>query len=362
MNDNYDLITIIMPIRNEINFITKTLDAVANQTYPKNSIQLIISDGMSDDGTRDVIKNYSKHNDKILLIDNPERIVSTGFNRALNHALGSIIIRVDGHCIIDKDYVMNCVTVIRKINADCVGGYIINHNDNFIGKVINIGQSSSFGVGNVSFRKNQEKGKYVDTLAFGAYKRNVFLKIGGYDKELIRNQDDEFNFRLIQNGGKIWLDSKIKSHYFPRNTLRKLFLQYFQYGFYKIRVIQKRKNFSSWRHLIPASFCIGIILTIFLYAAYGIELPLFALWFIYFTVNIFFTGHSVYKKFKSDPVKRNWFLLIKTFFTLPVVFLTFHISYGSGFLLGFIYYFRNWNDVNIDDALFNRDRFKSYLK
>ena len=212
---------------------------------------------MSTDGTRDIIIKYQKDHPNIHLIDNPEKIVSTGFNRALNELKGDIIIRVDGHCEIAPDYIQKCLECLEKINADCVGGPTEHVESGLVGKSIKIAQSSFFGVGGVSFRQKVEKGKYVDTLAFGAYKREVFEKFGGYDEELVRNQDDEFNFRIVQGGGKIWLDPSIKSTYTQRNSFTGLFKQYFQYGFYKIRVMQKRRGIASWRHLVPGIFVLS---------------------------------------------------------------------------------------------------------
>ena len=205
------MITIILPIRNEVKYIKQTLESILYQKDIEQEIEILIVDGMSTDDTRDIITNYQKGHPNIILIDNPEKIVSTGFNRALNESKGDIIIRVDGHCEIAPDYIQKCLECLEKINADCVGGTTEHVASGLEGKSIKMAQSSFFGVGGVSFRKNVEKGQYVDTLAFGAYKREVFDQLGGYDEELVRNQDDEFNFRMIQNDMIIWLDPSIKS-------------------------------------------------------------------------------------------------------------------------------------------------------
>ena len=215
------MISVILPIRNEEHFITKTLDSILSQS--DDNVEIIIADGLSTDGTREIIQSFQESNHNIQLIDNPEKIVSTGFNRALTMAKGDIIIRVDGHSEIAPNYINRCITQLQNINADCVGGATDHIALGVIGQSINLGQSSKFGAGGVPFREGVDKGRYVDTLAFGAYKREVFEKFGGYDEELVRNQDDEFNFRLIQNGGEIWLDPSIKSKYFARNSFIKLF-------------------------------------------------------------------------------------------------------------------------------------------
>ena len=162
---------------------------------------------------------------------------------ALSIAEGDIIIRLDGHAKIKSNYIVSCLNALKRKDASCVGGVTEHISESFFGSLIVFCQSSKFGSGGVSFRSKIDKGKYVSTLAFGAYKREVFEKIGGYDEELIRNQDDEFNFRMLQSDMKIWLDPSINSYYSPRNSLVKLFKQYFGYGKYKVRVIQKRKGF-----------------------------------------------------------------------------------------------------------------------
>ena len=232
------IVSIILPIRNEEQFIGKTLQSIIDQKF-KGELEIIISDGMSNDDTRVIVKEFQNNHKNIILIDNYDQIVPNGFNRALSISKGDIIIRLDGHAFLNPDFICNCLSVQEHSGADCVGGPTSHISDSTIGHHISIAQSSKFGAGGASFRTGVEKGKYVNTLAFGAYKRTVFFDNGAYDEELIRNQDEEFNFRLIQHGKKIWIDPTIKSTYFVRDSLVKLFKQYYQYGFFKVRVIQK---------------------------------------------------------------------------------------------------------------------------
>jgi len=341
------VITIILPIRNEAKYIKQTLEPILYQKDIEQEIQILIVDGMSTDGARDIIINYQKDHLNIHLIDNPEKIVSTGFNRALNESKGDIIIRVDGHCEIALDYIQKCLECLEKINADCVGGSTEHVASGLVGKSIKLAQSSFFGVGGVSFRKKVEKGKYVDTLAFGAYKRKVFDQLGGYDEELVRNQDDEFNFRMIQNDGKIWLDPSIKSTYTQRNSFMGLFKQYFQYGFYKVRVMQKRRGIASWRHVVPGLFVLGLLTSISIFIIYGINTPILSLCLPYLSFSIFAT---ILELFKSP------FNLLSVLM-LPLTFYTLHISYGLGILLGLVYFWDKWGDIKIKDDHFDRERF-----
>ena len=345
------LVSIIMPIRNEEIFINKCLSSILSQTYPKEYLEIIIVDGISNDKTREIIKSTSSDIINIKLFDNHKMIVPFGFNIGLSESIGDIIIRIDGHCLINDNYVQNCVDIIEKTGYDCVGGPIENSAKGRIGNLINLAQSSFFGVGGVDFRKAINTGKFVDTLAFGAYKREVFAKLGGYDEELKRNQDDEFNFRLIQNGGKIWLDPLIKSTYYPRTSIIRLFRQYFEYGLYKIRVFQKRKSVASIRHLVPACFVL-LILILFLFAYLITGLPLIIFCFIYFISSLF---SSIYEFAFLDAKKEiNFFNLI---FITPIIFFTLHFSYGLGTIFGLIKFINKWNESDIIDSSFNHEKF-----
>ena len=308
-----------------------------------SQFEIIVVDGGSDDDTKKLIKLYQKNYSNILLINNIKRTVPIGFNMALAKAKGDVIVRIDGHSELKPNFLKNCILALNKTNSDCVGGPTIHVSNSIVGESIKICQTSLFGSGGVQFRKEDNKSKYVDTLAFGAYKRRVFKSIGGYDEELIRNQDDEFNFRLIQNGGKIWLDSSIKSIYYTRNTLFSFAKQYFQYGLYKIRVIQKRRNFSSIRHLIPFIFVLLILGSIISSYLYSSNIQLFLLSIIYFSISFIFTIHKL-SLFKYH---------ILSITLLPIVYFVMHFSYGVGSLIGLIYFINKWKDNSVKDNHFN---------
>ena len=340
------MISIIVPVRNEIDYIRDSLESILNQDT-NDEYEILIVDGMSTDGTREVIKEYQSKFSIIHLLDNPETIVPTGFNRALSISKGSIIIRIDGHVVIRPNYISQCLKVLKNSGADCVGGPIINSAKGLVGKSINIAQSSKFGVGGVSFREKIKKGKYVDTLAFGAYKRDVFKNIGGYDQELIRNQDDEFNFRLIQSGGRIWLDPSIQSLYYPRTSLSKLFKQYYQYGFFKIRVIQKRKGLASFRHVIPLIFILSLSSSFFYYFIYQDEIP-------FLTISLSYTCLSISASFYQFIRNlNNW----RSTLILPLVYSSMHFAYGFGSILGLCYFLFKWNNQETKDSYFDKTTF-----
>jgi glycosyltransferase involved in cell wall biosynthesis len=275
MDDLPSFVTIIMPIRNEAGYIQRSLGSVLTQDYPGDRMEILVVDGMSDDATRDLVAQEiarQEHQDDapqnppkahIALLDNPGRIVPTALNIGLSRARGDIIVRVDGHCEIAPDYVRQIVHRLSQREASAVGGPMTTIGENRVARAISMAQSSWFGVGGVAFRTGRKEGCYVDTVAFGGYLREVFSRIGGFDEELVRNQDDEFNLRLTRSGGKIWLDPAIRSVYYSRAGFPSLWRQYFQYGFYKVRVMQKHRTVAAWRHLVPALFVSGLALSLF---------------------------------------------------------------------------------------------------
>ena len=340
-------ISFILPIRNEELFIEQTIESIIKQNTDFE-FEIIIADGQSTDYTKEIIEKLISNYDNIILIDNPEKIVSTGFNLGLNKSKGNVIIRLDGHSNIASDFLSNIMRLLDEIDAECVGGPTKHISSGIIGTSIALAQTQKFGVGNALFRQKIKKGEYVDTLAFGAYKRKVFKDIGGYDEELVRNQDDEFNLRLQQNGGKIWLDPRINSYYYPRDSVLKLFKQYFQYGFFKIRVFQKRRALASIRQIIPSVFVVYLIFTTFMWITnvkflFFFSIPLI----IYFSTGLLFVLNSFLKR------KRDFLSIL----ILPITFFTLHFSYGLGFLMGLVYFINKWSDVKNKDCHFIKSKF-----
>ena len=339
------MISFILPIRNEVQSIEKTIQSIVSQTIDED-FEIIVADGNSSDGTRKLLKNLQINNPNIILIDNPEKIVSTGFNRALSKSTGEIIIRVDGHSIIHYDYASKCKQQLNLKNCACVGGLIHPLGNSIFTKIITLATSSKFGVGNSKFHYSKIS-CWSDTVYLGAYKREVFEEIGGYDEELVRNQDDEFNFRIIQNGGKIWLDPSIKSSYYLRDSFTKLFKQYFQYGFYKVRVMQKRKGLASWRHVVPGLFALTLLFGLSIFLFTGNTIPILSLCLPYLSFSLFATILELIK------TPSNFISVMM----LPITFFILHISYGLGFLLGLIYFWDKWGDFKIKDNHFDREQF-----
>lgn len=335
LDQKLPFISVIMPIRNEERHIAEALSSLQKQTYPVGRFEVIIVDGMSDDRTREIIDKLKTHSPSVQLLDNPGKIVPTAMNIGLRAARGDIIVRVDGHAIVAPDYLEQCVATLSRVDAACVGGRIESINDTFIGRVIADAMSSPFGVGNSAFRTSEGEG-YVDTLAFGAYPRWVFANIGLFDEELVRCQDDEFNYRLRKSGGKIYLTQRIRSRYYPRTNLKKLLKQFLQYGYWKVRVLQKHPNMMQPRQFVPPCFVLSFLTA-------GVLAPF---WPAMATIATAILGLYTLASFSVSALvgsKRG----LQYFVVLPLVFAILHFGYGAGFLFGLVKFATRWRATRV---------------
>lgn len=316
-------VSVVIPCRNEEKYIGKCIEAFINQTYPKELFEVLVCDGFSDDSTRSIVKEYAKLNGNIILLDNEGLSAPKGMNKGIEYSKADIIIIFGAHAYPDKDFIKNNVEALEKEEVGCAGGPIKTVSENDTGKAVALAMSSPFGVGNALFRYAQKE-TYVDTVAFGAYRKEVLNSIGYFDDELVRNQDDELNYRVCKAGYKILLSPKIKSVYYSRGSLRKLWKQYYQYGFWKVRVMQKHGKTASMRHLVPMFFVLanifGAVLGIFFK-------PILALWLLEL---ILYLSCDLVCSFKLAKKQLG---LMKY---LPLIFPILHISYGLGFINGII--------------------------
>lgn len=251
--DTYPLISVLMPVRNEERHIRAAVHSVLNNGYPLDRLEILVIDGHSDDGTRDVLDELAR-SAPVTVLDNPARIVPPAMNIGLARARGEIIFRLDGHAKYLPGYLRRVVDFLRgHPEVACAGGALQTVGETPVGRAIVAAQTSPFGVGNSHFRLAGFTGE-VDTIAFGGYRRQVFERIGGFDEELVRNQDDEFNHRLLKAGMRIWMLGDIASLYVARGSYSKLWRQYFQYGFWKIRTMQKLGHVPTLRAIVPLLF------------------------------------------------------------------------------------------------------------
>ena len=322
--------SIISPIRNEEKYIAKCLTSLVNQDYEKSKYEIIIVDGMSSDATRKIVRKFERKYDNIKLYDNPDKTVPYALNLGIKHATGNVIVRVDGHAVLENNYLIKCDKFLRQTEAECVGGVIESINETYIGKAIALAMSSPFGVGNARFRTSGKEG-LVDCLAFGAYRKEIFDQIGCFNEDFVRCQDDEFNYRLRKSGGRIYFSPEIKSYYYPRSDLKKLWGQYYQYGFWKIRVLQKHLKTIQPRQFVPPAFIISLITTGSA-AVFSKNLLI-----IFLLISSIYLITSIIVSLKISY--KNGF---KYFYILPAIFFILHSSYGLGFLTGIIGFFKYW--------------------
>ncbi len=316
------LVSVIMPVRNEGDFIARSLESVLRQDYPAARMQLLMADGMSTDGTREILERLAAKDERISIIDNPVRVASTGLNVAIRNARGEIVLRMDAHTEYAKDYVRTCVAVLQETRADNVGGPARTRATAYLERAVAAAYHSRFSVGGARFHQEEFEGP-VDTVPYGCWHRTAFERFGLFDEELVRNQDDEHNLRICRGQGKVWQSSRIRSWYRPRGSLASLFRQYMQYGYWKVRVIQKHRLPASIRHLVP-----GVFMAMLLLLTCAAPFSRFLGWAWLALVGAY--GLCLLGASALTAHRRGWAL----FPVLPAVFACYHLGYGYGFLRG----------------------------
>lgn len=321
MNKSY--ISVVMPVYNEEKYIENCIESLLLQDYPQNLMEWIFVDGMSSDKTRQLIEKYIKEYPQMIkLLSNPNKTVPYAMNIGIREAKGQFIIRLDAHADYSTDYISKCVYYLETTDADNVGGVAETKSKGFVGNAIAKMLSSRFGVGNSEFRTNGESG-YVDTVPFGAFRREVFDKWGGYDERLTRNQDNEMNYRIRKNGGKIFLSSDIKLSYYCRDSIKGISDMAMKNGMWNVITMKLCPGSMGLRHFIPLMFLISLIcLPIVSAFWHPIALLFIAELVLYLILDCAFSA----KKASG----------IKEFLLLIILFPIFHITYGAGSLKGLL--------------------------
>jgi glycosyltransferase involved in cell wall biosynthesis len=328
------VVSVIMPVRNEQKAIRRSLGAVLTQDYPRDRMEVLVADGMSGDDTRTIVNEIAARDERVRLVDNPAVIMASGFNAGLRLARGEVIVMLGGHTEIEPNYVGSCVRHLQQGKADCVGGPMDTVCQTSRAAAIALALSSRFGVGGAAFRLGTNKEKYVDTVAFGAYSREIMERAGPLDEELVRNQDDEYNYRLRKLGGRILLAPDVRLSYYSRSSLWALGYQYFQYGYWKVRVMQKHPRQMQIRHFVPPAFVAAMLISLLLIPLSSVGTWLFgAVAGSYLIANL---GASLLTIRKDNR---------RLFPMLSAAFATIHLSWGLGVLVGL---FRFWNRWGAD--------------
>jgi succinoglycan biosynthesis protein ExoA len=325
-------VTVVMPVRNESAFIERSLGAVWAQDYPPERYEVIVADGLSTDGTLQWLQNQqASAQSRLKIVTNHGRIAPTGLNAAIAQARGDIIVRVDGHCEIAPDYVRRCVAHLQNAEVDGVGGPLETIGQTPLAQAIACAMSSPFGIGNSAFRTVKGQTMLTDTVAFPAYTRAAIERAGPYDEELVRNQDDEYNYRLRKLGGRILLAADVRARYYSRGNLRSLLRQYFQYGVWKVRVLQKHPRQMSGRQFVPPLF-----VTTLLTLSSAALISSLAAWLLTAVVLSYAAANGL----ATILTARRCGWQLAAYF--PIIFPTLHLSYGVGFLVGLFRFAPRW--------------------
>ena len=319
------MLSVICPIYNEESRIEECILSILAQDYPKEDLEVLFVDGQSSDRTREIIANYMLNYSFIKLLDNPKRIAPAALNIGIRASSGDIIMRLDAHAKYPENYFSLLVNRLKESGADNVGGVCrtLPARDTSVCRAIAHAMSSPFGMGNSYFRIGSDHEMWVDTVPFGCFKREIFDKIGLFDEELVRNQDDEFNGRIIKNGGRILLLPQVVVDYFARDSLTKTAKMFFQYGLFKPLVNYKLQKPTTLRQFIPPLFFAGLIAGGLLSVFSKTILWIFVSVIVLYVLCCFIFG-------------RNREHVWPDVLWMPFTFSAIHLSYGCGYWVGIL--------------------------
>ena len=319
------LVSLIVPCRNEERHIDACLDSLLDNGYPTDRMEILVVDGISDDGTRPLVAARAWRHACIRLLDNPRHVTPAALNIGVAQARGSVVMLIGAHSTYPPGYIRTLVDELASSGADGVGGTCTTCPGAAtpVATAIAVALAHPFGVGNSWFRIGTREPRWVDTVPFGCYRRDVFERVGGFDEELVRNQDDEFNLRLLRRGGRLLLVPAVTSRYYARASLRQLARMYYQYGLYKPLVIRKVGAVMTLRQLIPAAFvaALGGSLLLAMAVPQARLLPV--------VVALVYTAAAAGAALGALPRHG-----LRCTLALMAVFPVLHLSYGAGFLAG----------------------------
>lgn len=315
------IVSVVMPVYNEEKYIGACIDSLLLQDYPTENMEWIFVDGCSTDKTVELLRSYQeKYPTLIRIYNNPDKIVPYAMNIGIAASKGKYIVRLDAHADYATDYISKCIYYLENTDAENVGGVAETKAKGFMGNAIAKMLSSKFGVGNSQFRTNGESG-YVDTVPFGAFKRDVFYKYGGYDERLVRNQDNEMNFRIRKNGGKIYMSSDIHLSYYCRDSVKGISAMARKNGMWNVITMKLCPGSMGVRHFIPLLFVASIIGL----GVLGLLHPVF--WMLLGAEAVLYLLLDILFSVKQSTG-------FKEFLTLLILFPIFHIEYGFGSMVG----------------------------
>ena len=307
-------ISVILPIRNEAAHLQKVLDAIMSQDF-HGSLEVILAIGPSNDGTEQIAKAIAEKDNRVVIVSNPTGRTAAGLNLAVKQSQYSNIVRVDGHAEIPHNYLRLILEILAQSGAVNVGGVMAAVGESVFERSVARAMRSPLGVGTSRFHTGGAAGS-VDTVYLGAFRKEALLAVGGFDERFTRAQDWELNFRLRAAGGLVYFDPRLVVTYRPRSTIKALARQYFEYGRWRRVVSRQHDGTINYRYLAPPFTVLVTGLSLIL----GIVIS-----------NIFFLPALVYSLFilvASIMIGKS----LSEVICLPLILLTMHISWGSGFL------------------------------
>jgi GT2 family glycosyltransferase len=326
---DWPLVSVVIPMRNEAASIGALLDGVLAQDYPPDRIEVLVVDGDSSDGAGAVVEAYAARDPRVRLLRNPRRIVPTALNVAIRAARGEVICRLDGHTRIAADYLRVGVETLQRTKADNVGGPMHAVGGGWFGDAVAVATGSRFGIGSYFHYGTEER--EVDTVYLGMWPRAVFERVGLFDEELVRNQDDEFNYRLRKAGGRIVLTPAMHSWYQNRQSLTGLLRQYYEYGLWKVRVLQKHPRQMSWRHCVPPA----LVAALAILTALGSVLP-----------RAGFAARALFAVYTAAVLVVSARLAlrhgVRAWLATALAFMSVHLAWGAGFVNGLMTFANRW--------------------
>jgi glycosyltransferase involved in cell wall biosynthesis len=320
-------VSVVIPCFNERKTIARVLQAVHDQTHPLDDLEVIVADGMSDDGTRDLVAEFAHAHPRleVRIVDNPARSIPAALNRAIRSARGSVVLRIDAHALPYPDYVARSLAALERTGAANAGGLweIRPAEPTWIARSIAAAAGHPLGAGDARYRTAGREGE-ADTVPFGAFRREWLERVGLFDEGLLTNEDYELNTRLRKAGGKVWFDPSIRTVYFARPDLRALARQYWRYGFWKSRMLRRNVGTLRWRQALPPLF---VFSTMALVIAGFPWRPAWALlgvqWAVYGLVTLGIGAVQAIAR-RDLPLTLGF----------PLAIWTMHLSWGAAFLWG----------------------------
>lgn len=318
-------VSIIIPCYNEQATIGALLAAIQGQSYPADRLEIVIADGLSEDGTRAEVARFQSDHPSVRakVVDNHKRTIPSGLNQAIRESSGQILVRLDAHSIPIPEYVERCVQALETGRGANVGGVwqIVPGGKGALAAAIAAAAAHPLGAGDALYRLGGQA-RAVDTVPFGAFRRELVESVGPFDEDLLTNEDYEFNYRLRRRGNVVWMDPEIRSTYVSRSTLQELARQYWRYGFWKYRMLIRYPESIRWRQALPPLFILVLLGTavaaaVWPQAAIGLALAV-----LVYLSALLLAGVDLARRHRNAMIAP---------LAVPVL-ATMHFSWGLGFL------------------------------